>query len=58
MYCSDADELNQHQPGAPFQTAIEPLLLKYSVDMTITGHMHVYVAPLQQHSGERALPGF
>jgi len=42
MYCSDADEYSQHCPGAPFQTAIEPLLLKYGVDMTITGHMHCY----------------
>ncbi len=24
------------------QTAIEPLLLKFAVDFTVTGHMHVY----------------
>jgi hypothetical protein len=28
--------------GAPFQVNIEPLLLKFGVDLTITGHMHVY----------------
>jgi hypothetical protein len=29
-------------PGAPFQQQIEPLMLKYSVDMYLSGHMHMY----------------
>jgi predicted MPP superfamily phosphohydrolase len=42
MYSSDSDEQDQHWPGAPYQSTIEPLLVKYSVDMTFSGHMHMY----------------
>ena len=40
MYCSDESEWNQHCPGAPFQTSIEPLMQEYHADLLITGHMH------------------
>jgi len=42
MYSSDKDEYSSHRPGAPFATAIEPLLVKYAVDMYWSGHMHQY----------------
>ena len=42
MYCSDADEWDSHRPGAPFATAIEPLMVKYGVDVYWSGHMHEY----------------
>lgn len=44
MYCSDSSEYSDHHAGGAFQVAIEPLLLKYGVDMTITGHEHWSVA--------------
>lgn len=31
-----------NSPGAPFQTQIEPLMVKYGVDMYLSGHMHMY----------------
>lgn len=42
MYCSDVDEWSSHQPGASFQTEIEPLFIKYNVDLYLCGHMHMY----------------
>jgi len=42
MYCSDEDELDQHIPGAPIQTELEPLLVHYGVDVYFCGHMHMY----------------
>jgi len=42
MYCSDDGEYNQHKPGAIFQTIIEPLMVKYAVDLYLCGHMHCY----------------
>jgi len=42
MYCSDTAEWSAHCPGAYFQTVIEPLFHKYSVDMYLCGHMHMY----------------
>eukprot|EP00038_Savillea_parva_P028381 m.64710 g.64710 ORF g.64710 m.64710 type:complete len:590 (+) comp8242_c0_seq1:66-1835(+) len=39
---SDKSEYNAHCPGAPMLTAIEPLLLAYGVDVTLTGHQHAY----------------
>lgn len=38
--CSDSDEWDQHRPGAPFQSSIEPLMLEAKVDLLVTGHMH------------------
>jgi len=40
--CSSEDEYDQHCPGAPLLSTIEPLILKYHVDLVLTGHMHVY----------------
>lgn len=42
MFCSVASEYGQHSPGAPFQTYIEPLMLKYGVDVYWSGHEHLY----------------
>ena len=38
MYCSDSDTAF----GNKFQQAVEPLVLKYDVDLVIQGHMHAY----------------
>ena len=40
MYCSDTSENTAHIAGAPFQSAIEPLLLQAKVDVMMTGHEH------------------
>jgi len=40
--CSDSGEYDQHCPGAPLISTIEPLMLQYHVDLTLTGHMHCY----------------
>lgn len=40
MLCSDKNEWDAHQPGAPFQAAVEPLILEFNVDLLISGHMH------------------
>jgi hypothetical protein len=45
IYCSTAS-------GPSFQTALEPLLLQYDVDLTITGHMHVYERIHPTNNGE------
>jgi len=42
MYCSDSDEWDAHRPGAGMQSQLEPLFLKYHVDLYICGHQHVY----------------
>jgi len=42
MYNSDSIEYGQHGPGSPFQVMIEPLMLKYKVDLYLNGHIHVY----------------
>jgi hypothetical protein len=42
MYCSDKSEYSAHVAGAPFQSAIEPLLLEANVDVMMTGHEHGY----------------
>jgi acid phosphatase type 7 len=49
MYCSDNDEWTAHEPGAPFQQQIEPLMIKYGVDLYLSGHMHMMerVFPVQ-----------
>lgn len=41
MYSSDVSELNSHWPGASFMRTIEPLMLRYGVDLYVCGHMHV-----------------
>ena len=42
MYCSDKSEYTAHISGAPFQSAVEPLLLEANVDVMMTGHEHGY----------------
>jgi len=42
MYCSDTDELDQHRVGSPIQVELEPLFVKYGVDIYFCGHMHMY----------------
>jgi len=42
MYNSDKNEKDSHWPGADFQRSVEPLMLKYNVDMYVSGHMHMY----------------
>jgi len=42
MYCSDLDELDQHQVGAAIQVALEPIMVQYGVDIYFCGHMHMY----------------
>jgi len=42
MYSSDVAEYDSHRPGAPFQSIIEPLFVKYGVDLYLCGHMHSY----------------
>eukprot|EP01121_Diplochlamys_sp_Union-15-3_P003024 TRINITY_DN1285_c0_g1_i1.p1 TRINITY_DN1285_c0_g1~~TRINITY_DN1285_c0_g1_i1.p1 ORF type:complete len:505 (+),score=80.78 TRINITY_DN1285_c0_g1_i1:262-1776(+) len=42
MYCSDTVEWDDHRAGARFQQLIEPLMIKYKVDLYLCGHMHMY----------------
>jgi hypothetical protein len=42
LLCSDASELDQHLPNSPLFETVYPLLIKYQVQLVITGHMHVY----------------
>jgi len=42
MYCSDSDEWDDHHPGARVQSLLEPLFLKYKIDLYLCGHQHVY----------------
>lgn len=42
MFCSTTSEWVQHSPGASFQANIEPLMLKYGVDVYWSGHEHLY----------------
>lgn len=40
MYCSD--DSASAVPGGTYQTALEPLMLKYDVDLVVQGHAHCY----------------
>jgi len=42
LYSSDAAQYDSHRPGCRLLTALEPLLVKYNVDIVMTGHMHCY----------------
>lgn len=42
MFSSDLDGWGAHRPGAYFQSIIEPLLVKYGVDVYWSGHQHCY----------------
>jgi hypothetical protein len=39
MYNSDTAEWDQHRPGAPFQQIIEPLMVKYNVNLYLCGNI-------------------
>jgi len=55
--CSDESEYDQHCPGAPLLATIEPLLLKYQVDLVLTGHMHCYERTYPNINGTVTIPG-
>jgi hypothetical protein len=43
MYCSTGEGSEpDYGPNSQYQTALEPLLLQYDVDLVIQGHMHAY----------------
>jgi len=42
MYSSIVDEYVSHHLGSHLQREIEPLMVKYSVDLYLCGHMHCY----------------
>jgi len=42
MYSSDTDEWSEHSVGGAIQTQLEPLIVKYGVDIYFCGHMHMY----------------
>lgn len=42
IYCSSMNSFSDTRPGSKYQAALEPLLLQYDVDLTVTGHMHMY----------------
>jgi len=42
LYSSAKIEYDQHCPGAHLQSVIEPLMIKYGVDVYLAGHMHTY----------------
>lgn len=42
MFCSVTSEYGAHSPGATFQKNIEPLMLKWGVDVYWSGHEHLY----------------
>jgi hypothetical protein len=42
MYSSDESEYDAHRPGARLQLHFEPLLLRWRVDLVVSGHLHAY----------------
>ena len=42
IFSSDSFEHEQHIPGSVIPTHLEPLFLKYKVDLVVTGHCHFY----------------
>lgn len=49
MYCS---EDGSNAPGNQYQTAMEPLMLQYDVDLVLQGHMHAYERIHPVNNGE------
>jgi hypothetical protein len=41
IYCSDAAEYSSNSPGAYETGILEPLLLRFGVDLAVNGHMHL-----------------
>jgi len=57
-YSSDADEYDSHKPGCALLHYLEPLFIKYQVDMVLTGHMHCYERTYPVNNGTvHATPG-
>jgi len=57
-YSSDADEYGSHSPGGALLRYLEPLLIKYKVDLILTGHMHCYERTYPVNNGTiHATPG-
>jgi len=42
MYSTDVGEWVDHRPGGRIQSELEPLFLKYGVDLYLCGHQHMY----------------
>jgi len=51
IYSADADEENAHIPGGALSVALEPLLLKYKVDVVFEGHQHCYDRTASVYNG-------
>jgi hypothetical protein len=51
MYSSDDREYDAHKPGSHFVNAIEPVMLKYGIDMYWSGHEHCYERTWPQING-------
>lgn len=56
MYSSDSFELSQHVVGAPIQANLEPVLLKFGVDLMVVGHSHTYERILPLVAGKPVVP--
>jgi hypothetical protein len=56
IYSSDSDEYTSHCPGAPLAVAWEPLLVKYGIDLVVTGHEHMYERMACQVNGTIVTP--
>jgi len=41
-YNSDTSEYNDHSVGGRIQTQLEPLMVKYGIDLYLCGHMHMF----------------
>lgn len=48
LYCSSRNSYSQTSPGGKYQAALEPILLEFDVDMTLTGHMHLVILTLNK----------
>ena len=48
IFSSDSFEHEQHIPGSVIPTHLEPLFLKYKVDLVVTGHCHFLRANLSE----------
>eukprot|EP00602_Paraphysomonas_sp_CaronLab_P010383 CAMPEP_0185024586 /NCGR_PEP_ID=MMETSP1103-20130426/7716_1 /TAXON_ID=36769 /ORGANISM="Paraphysomonas bandaiensis, Strain Caron Lab Isolate" /LENGTH=561 /DNA_ID=CAMNT_0027557601 /DNA_START=46 /DNA_END=1728 /DNA_ORIENTATION=+ len=52
IYCSDESQYDSHSPGGKYQQALEPLMLKYDVDLVLQGHLHAYERVHPVNNGE------
>jgi len=51
LLCSDSSEYGSHSPGSPRISTLEPLFIKYGVDLVLTGHMHCYERTYPYYNG-------